>query len=117
MKTLAIILTGCMLLLNAGYLFEASHAQVHITASGCCTDCSSDCCDAEEIPQEKDSSCHGDTPCIPGCACSCHFQLSALTYEFMELDGTVVQSYHYGNYVNTYTYEYSGEFLQPPRKA
>jgi hypothetical protein len=117
MKTLAIILTGCMLLLNSGYLIEKYHAQSHVSTSECCTDCSADCHDAEEHPQESDHSCHGDSPCTPGCACSCHIHLSALTYEFMELDGTVVQSYHYGNYVNTYTYEYSGEFLQPPRKA
>ena len=117
MKTLAIILTGCMLFLNTGYLLEPSHVHVEDTTSESCTDCSTDCCDTEENPQETDGSCHGDSPCTPGCACSCHIHISALTYEFMELDGTVVQTYHYGNYLNTYTFEYSGEFLQPPRKA
>jgi hypothetical protein len=29
--------------------------------------------------------------------------------------GVVVQSYHYGLYMNSYTFEYSANFLQPPR--
>ena len=117
MKTIAIILTGCMLMLNAGHLLETMHAPVEVAAAESCTDCASSCCDAEEKPQESDKSCHGDSPCTPGCACSCDFQLSALVYNFLELDGTVVQSYHYGNYLNTYSFEYSDDFLQPPRKA
>jgi hypothetical protein len=43
--------------------------------------------------------------------------LPALLYDFMVLDGNVVQSYHHVNYTNTYTFEYSGDFLQPPRKV
>lgn len=117
MKVIAIILTGCMLLLNAGHLLETMQSPAEIAAMECCADCSSDCCDSDEKPQDSKKTCHGDNPCMPGCACSCDFQLSALAYGFMELNGMVVQSYHYGNYLNTYTFEYSNDFLQPPRKA
>jgi hypothetical protein len=44
-----------------------------------------------------------------------HF--TALVYDFMEVDGITVQSFHYGNYENTYSFEYLDDFLQPPRKA
>ena len=116
MKAIAIILTGCMLLLNTGYLLETLQAPVEVAVAECCTDCDS-CCDSEEKPQENDKSCHSDAPCMPGCSCSCHFQLTALVYNFLQMDGIAVQSYHYGNYLNTYSFEYSDDFLQPPRKA
>lgn len=117
MKVIALILTASLFLLNTGHLLETLQAPADVSASSCCADCSSDCCDAEEAPQESDNSCHGDSPCTPGCACSCDFQLSALTYEFLELEGTIVQSYHYGNYLNTYSFEYAEDFLHPPRKV
>lgn len=117
MKVIAIILTTCLVLLNTGHLLETLQPQAQQPAGTCCSDCSSDCCDTEEAPQESDKSCHGDNPCTAGCACSCDFQMSALTYEFMELSGTMVQSYHYGNYLNTYSYEFAEDFLQPPRKV
>lgn len=117
MKAIALILTASMLLLNTGHLLETLQPPAEISHSGCCEDCSSDCCNPAENPQERDSSCHGDTPCTPGCACSCDIQLSALTYEFMELEGTIFQSCHYGNYLNTYSFEYAEDFLHPPRKV
>ena len=119
MKGIAIILSACMLVLNAGYLLENTHLHAAAEAHGmeCCSDSASSCCDAEDAPQENEKSCHGDSPCIPGCACYCHFQLTALVYNFLEMEGIAVQSYHYGNYLNTYSFEYSDDFLQPPRKA
>ena len=109
MKGIAIILTTCMLFLNAGHLLETLQFPAENAAMECCA--------TDEKPEDQKSSCHGDQPCMPGCACSCDFQLTALVYSFMELDGVMVQSYHYGNYLNTYSFEYSSDFLQPPRKV
>ena len=117
MKGIAVILTTCMLFLNAGHLLETLQFPAENAAMEWCADCSSDCCDTDETQEDQKNSCHGDQPCMPGCACSCDFQLTALVYSFMELDGVEVQSYHFGNYLNTYSFEYSSDFLQPPRKV
>ena len=109
MKGIAIILTTCMLFLNAGHLLETLQFPAENAAL--------ECCNTDEKQEDQKSSCHGDQPCMPGCACSCDIQLTALVYSFMELDGVVVQSYHYGYYLNTYSFEYSSDFLQPPRKV
>lgn len=115
MKVIAIIISASLFLLSTGLLLETLQPQAEVLASACCADCA-DCCDTEELPQESDKSCHGDS-CTGACSCSCDFQISALVYEFLELNGTIVQSYHFVNYLNTYSYEYAEDFLQPPRKV
>ena len=123
MKGIAIILAVFMLTLNTGHLLDSFQSPAETVHMECCADCTTDCCDPEpadsgdQEPVDKHKSCHGDKACTPGCACSCHLQLSALVYTFMELNGTTVQTYHYANYLNTYSFEYSSDFLQPPRKA
>jgi hypothetical protein len=106
MKGIAIILAGCMLFLNLGNLRENFQFSVEAAGMECCADSCADCCDTE-----GDS----DKDCPPTCDCSNQFQITAIAYHFMEVTGITVQSYHYGNYVNSYTFEYSADFLQPPR--
>ena len=115
MKGIAIILSFCMLLLSTGNLLEHYQVPAESVEMTCCTDCSSGCCDADMDHQESKEPCEREQDCPPGCDCSCQFQITAIGYSFMELAGVMVQSYHYGQYVNTYSFEYSDDFLQPPR--
>ena len=106
MKGIAIILAGCMLFLNLGDLRENFQFSVEAAGMECCADSCAGCCDTEG---------DADKDCPPACDCSNQFQITAIAYHFMEVTGITVQSYHYGNYVNSYTFEYSADFLQPPR--
>jgi len=115
MKATAIILVGCMLFLNIGNLLETFQLPGESTEMCCCADSCSGCCDSEEDQHDSQEPCDTDQDCLPGCDCSSQFQITAISYNFMELSGVVVQSYHYVRYMNTYTYEYSDNFLQPPR--
>lgn len=119
MKIIASILAVCVLLLNTGNLLENMHSHDHaeIALMESCSDQDSSCCDTEEKHQDHNLPCNADHDCTTGCNCSCGLHFAALIFEFMELNGVVVQSYHYGNYLNTYTFEYLDDFLQPPRKA
>ena len=106
MKGIAIILAGCIFFLNLGNLRENFQFSVEAAGMECCADSCAGCCDAEG---------DADKDCPPTCDCSNQFQITAIAYHFMEVTGIMVQSYHYGNYVNSYTFEYSADFLQPPR--
>jgi len=111
MKGIAIILAGCMLFLNLGNLRENFQFSGEIAGLECC----SGCCDAEGDQHDDKAPCDSEEDCLPDCDCSYQYQITAITYNFMELTGVVVQSYHYGLYMNSYTFEYSVNFLQPPR--
>ena len=111
MKGIAIILAAFMLLLNFENLRETFQFPGDSAEMACC----SDSCSPDEDHHDSKEPCDGDHDCLPGCDCSCQFQITAITYNFIELSGVVVQSYHYGHYMNSYSYEYSDDFLQPPR--
>lgn len=111
MKGIAIILTGCLLFLGSEHLRET----YQLPGQAVDIACGSDCCDADDDHHSGEEPCDGDHDCLPGCNCSCHFHITAITFMFMELPGSVVQSYHYGHYMNSYTFEYTDNFLQPPR--
>lgn len=113
MKGIAIILAACLFLINTGNLLESLHDPLDAASMECCSDQGCSCCDE----QDHKSSCEDDHACGLSCHCSCGLQLSDLAYAFIEPESIAVQAYHYGNYVNTYTFEYSGDFLQPPRKV
>jgi len=115
MKGIAIILAGCMLFLNLGNLRENFQFSVEAAGMECCADSCADCCDTEGDQHDDEASCDSEEDCMPDCDCSYQYQITAITYNFMELTGVVVQSYHYGLYTNSYTFEYSVNFLQPPR--
>ena len=115
MKGIAIILAGCMFFLNIGNLLANSQLPGENTEMCCCTDSGSGCCDSEEYQRDSKEPCDADQDCLPDCDCSSQFQLTALAYSFMQLNGVTVQSYHYFGYMNTYTFEYSDNFLHPPR--
>ncbi len=115
MKGLAIILTACILLLNVEILMDNFQLSGETVAMECCSGNCSGCCDPEGEQHEDQAPCEPDQDCAPGCDCSSQYQISAITYRFMELSGAMVQSYHYGHYMNNYTFQYSANFLQPPR--
>ena len=115
MKGIAIILAAFMLLLNFENLRETLQFPEDSAEMACYSDSSSDCCSADENHHDSEEPCDGDHDCLPGCDCSCQFQITAITYSFLELSGVAVQSYHYGHYMNSYSYEYSDNFLHPPR--
>ena len=115
MKGIAIILAGCMLFLNLGNLQENFQLSEEAVGMECCADSCAGCCDTEGDQHDDKAPCDTDKDCPPACDCSNQFQITAIAYHFMEMTGITVQSYHYGNYVNSYTFEYSADFLQPPR--
>jgi hypothetical protein len=115
MKATAIILVGCMLLLSIGNLLDNIKLAGENTEMCCCADSSSGCCDSEEDQHDSNVPCNADQDCPPTCDCSSQFQITALAYSFMESSGVTVQSYHYIRYMNTYSFEYSDNFLHPPR--
>ncbi len=74
--------------------------------------CQMDCCGDEETTE------HGsDHQCPPGCDCGCCFHLTAINYQFMSLPGADVQTQHYGNYQDSYHFDYFIPLFQPPRLA
>ena len=107
MKGIAIILTSCMLLLSIGNLLE--NIQLSGENAEIC------CCASEEDQHDSNEPCDTDQDCPPTCDCSSQFQITAIAYNFMEVTGVTVQSYHYVRYTNSYTFEYSDNFLHPPR--
>lgn len=117
MKVIAIILSACMLMLNTGDLLNVvnMHAHEDEAVMACCQDTDSGCCNSDDSAEDQERSCQDDHNCSPGCHCSCGIHITALVYDFTEPDGMAVQSYDYGNYLNSYTFEFSGDFLQPPR--
>ena len=115
MKGIAIILAGCMLFLNIGNLLENIQLPGENTKMCLCADSCSTCCDPEEDHHDSNEPCNADKDCPPACDCSSQFQLTALAYSFMESSGVTVQSYHYVRYMNTYSFEFSDNFLHPPR--
>lgn len=115
MKGIAIILAGCMLFLNIGNLLENIQLPGENIAMCCCADSCSGCCDSEEDQRDSHEPCATDQECPPACDCSSQFQITAIAYSFMEATGVTVQSYHYVRYMNTYSFEFSDNFLHPPR--
>lgn len=104
-----------MLLLNSGHLWDSIQKSEDATEMACCSECGSDCCTPDNNHKDSKEPCSGEQDCPPDCDCSNQYQITAITYSFLELTGVVVQSYHYGHYMNGYTFEYSKNFLQPPR--
>jgi hypothetical protein len=115
MKGIAIVWIGCLLLLNCAYLMETLQLAGEVDEMECCAACHAGCCNADEEHRDRHEACDSDQECPPDCDCSDQFQISAIAYGFIEPGGVVVQSYHYGLYKNSYTFEYSSSFLQPPR--
>ncbi len=113
MKGITIILIGCLLFLGAEHLWDSFHESVISTAMMC--NCG--CCNIPDEPQDKEGPCDENHDCLPDCDCLHPLQVSALEYKLIELPTIVVQSYNYSHYMNSYTYEYSNNFLQPPRFA
>jgi len=53
--------------------------------------------------------------CPNVCDCSCCYHIMAITYLFISAPFTMVQSYHYGEYINDYHFEYKTPLFEPPR--
>jgi hypothetical protein len=79
--------------------------------------CHMDCCGSEdECGGDEETTDHDpDHQCLPGCDCGCCFHLTAINYQFMSLPGADVQTYHYGNYQDSYHFDYFIPLFQPPR--
>ena len=115
MKGIAIILAGCMLFLNIGNLLGNIQLPGENTEICCYANSFSGCCDSEEEQRDSNEPCDTDQDCSPACDCTSQFQITAIAYSFMESNSVTVQSYHYVRYMNTYSFEYSDNFLHPPR--
>ena len=100
-----------MLFLNVGNLVENIQFSGEVDGLECCTAC----CNTGEEHHADREPCDSDQECLPDCACTSQFQITALVYNFIEVAGVSVHSYHYVRYMNTYTFEYSDDFLHPPR--
>lgn len=113
MKGLAYILISCLLFLGTEHLpevFQLPGSEADIA-------CETDCCGCQEDHPQRNNTCDDDHDCESDCNCCHHFQITALEYSYLEVPGATVESYHYGNYLNSYSYEYTDNFLQPPRFA
>ena len=53
--------------------------------------------------------------CPKGCDCSCCYHITAITYHFISIPFSTVQSYHYGSYINEYHFEFKTPLFEPPR--
>ena len=115
MKGIAIILASCMLFLNLGNLRDSLQYSVETPAMECCADSCAGCCDTEGDQHDDKAPCDSDKDCPPTCDCSIQFQITAIAYSYIVAPGIMVQSYHYVRYMNTYSFEYADDFLQPPR--
>jgi len=115
MKGIAIILMGCMFFLNAGNLLGNIYFPGEAVVMDCCSDDCSGCWDSDEDQQDNREPCDTEEECPSSCDCSYQYQITAISYSFIELSGATVQSYHYGHYVNSYSFEFIHNFLQPPR--
>lgn len=115
MKAIAIILSAFMFLLGSESLLENLHFASDTAEMTCCSDGSSCCCSGDEDHQDSKEPCDEDQDCPLDCNCSFQFHITAITYNFVEFTGVVVQSYHYGHYLNSYSFEYYEDFLHPPR--
>lgn len=111
MKGLAYILISCLLFLGT----ESLRETFHFPGNNADIVCESDCCGCHEDQGNK--SCDEDHDCESDCNCCHHFQITALEYKYLEVPGATVQSYHFGHYLNSYSYQYTDNFLQPPRFA
>jgi len=100
-----------MLFLNIGNLL----VNFQLPGEDAVNECCSASCIADEDHHADQEPCDSDQDCLPDCACTSQFQITALAYNFIEVAGVSVHSYHYVRYMNTYTFEYSDDFLHPPR--
>jgi hypothetical protein len=116
MKVSAYIFLFSLVIISSYPMIEGLQIAQEQSLSGfesCCCDHSQDaCCDEGTEPErEKDHTC--DT----GCECACHFHFSAVYFQFNKLQMAEEQEYHYGEYVDSYSFEYFSLHLPPPRLA
>jgi hypothetical protein len=111
MKGIAFILISSILILGTEHLWD----RIQLSAESAVMESCCGCCNTQDDNQNEKVPCGEDHDCLPGCDCMKPFQLTGIKYSLMEESGTVVLSYHYGHYINSYSYEYSDSFLQPPR--
>jgi len=80
-------------------------------SDACCCDQAQDgCC---EMPSDQDEENNSD--CGSACDCQCQLHLNALHFQFNTLQLTQEQEYHYGEYINVYSFEYFSLHIPPPR--
>jgi len=83
--------------------------------------CSMDCCDQDQeccghgSSDEQDNQEGRDHQCPHDCDCSYEFQLVAIEYHFMTSFVMAPKAVQYGNYTDTYHFEYFKPLFQPPR--
>jgi hypothetical protein len=80
------------------------------TVSCCCDPSEDSCC---EIPADQDEEKSHD--CDSGCDCACKYHVNALYFQFSNLQVAEEQEYHYGEYVNAYSFEFFSLHIPPPR--
>lgn len=119
MKLASYILITTMVLLGLNSIMEDInlHPATEVTCSCCGTNDDSPECPASDYSCEKGEAGHEDDSnrCPAGCDCSCCFHLVAIEYHF--LPGFVVAplTMYYGDYSNTYHFEFQAPLFQPPR--
>jgi hypothetical protein len=77
----------------------------------CCCDASQDSCCTMDAEQEDEKS----PECDSACDCACKYHVNALYFQFSNLQVAEEQEYHYGEYVNAYSFEFSSLHIPPPR--
>ena len=116
MKLIASILIISMVFLGLSGFAEGLSIQGQQSLMSCGMDCCDqhgDCC-GDETPYDQGSQ-EDQDKCLPDCDCSYEFQLVAIEYHFVSSYGIAPKAVHYGNYTNTYHFEYFKPLFQPPR--
>ena len=100
MKAIAYILIVSLAFMGLNRFMHGMENQMPVAEASCQMDC-----------------CGSDHQCPPGCDCDCCFHLTAINYQFMSLLGADMQTYHFGNYQDSYHFDYFIPLFQPPRLA
>lgn len=116
----AITFIWIMGILSAGSGLSAFTEYQQVAASEqktfchhCCQDGHSSTADHEE---KKDSDSREDEHnFFTGCGCGCCFQMTVFEFTFTDLPGIPVLRYHFGDYTNTYQFEFTAPLFEPPR--
>lgn len=114
MKAMAYIFLFSLVILGTYPTIQHLQVQLETKVSGittCCCDQTKDsCC---ETPADQDEEKSHD--CDTACDCGCQYHLNAVQFQFQNLQLAEEQEYHFGEYVNAYSFEYFSLHIPPPR--
>lgn len=114
MKVMAYIFLFSLAILGSYPMIQ--HLQVPLEQSitvadtCCCDNAQENCCEMDADKEDEKSH-----ECDSACDCGCKYHVNAMHFQFSNLQVAEEQEYHYGEYVNAYSFEFSSLHIPPPR--